>query len=642
VGEATSITLGDNLHITLVQARPIPKKGTVQSVELAFPTDELLAYDVELFENQSPAPDSKGKRLEELSLVGDKDGINYAPQASLPTFFLKSEEKPLNLLHGSCRKLHGEGEDCLAAADMVLERTLIDVGKRPSVLFLTGDQIYADDVATALSQHLSAFGKELLGWEEEIPEKIGKPSLIKVGTRQALVHEKAGFVSGEAQNHLLSFGEFAAMYLTTWNEQNWPAKISKEIKEQFEKLEQTRKTLPRVRRALANIPTYMIFDDHEITDDWNLDDNVYKTVNESKAGKRIVANGIAAYWAFQGWGNEPEMFDNEFKECITNYLTSKGEKGSEKFEKKMWDFGNSPGWTFSVPMNPLTIFIDTRTQRDYPKDSHFPILLNSNGLRLIEQAARRGNDLPNGGRILIVSPAPVYGVEFIEDKQAASTTASERYEKDAEAWGLNPYGFLELMKQLIKIGVKTCIFLSGDVHYGFTIQAEFEHNNRSLHILQLTSSALKNKVKDWQGTLLAASGWPGIQAATIDRSGSKQVWLRRPTSQKLTELRSQNSRGANGSVQKEITAIESLLSKVPVRLTPTIAKDYKIQEKPDWEDSRIYVKTSTLRKYILTPNTNLGLVQLSPDMRQWAHHLLIQKKAGEYDVISMKGEISSK
>ena len=29
-------------------------------------------------------------------------------------------------------------------------------------------------------------------------------------------------------------------------------------------------TLPRVRRALANIATYMILDDHEITDDFNL------------------------------------------------------------------------------------------------------------------------------------------------------------------------------------------------------------------------------------------------------------------------------------------------------------------------------------------------------------------------------------
>ena len=29
-------------------------------------------------------------------------------------------------------------------------------------------------------------------------------------------------------------------------------------------------SLPRVRRALANVPTYMVVDDHDVTDDWNL------------------------------------------------------------------------------------------------------------------------------------------------------------------------------------------------------------------------------------------------------------------------------------------------------------------------------------------------------------------------------------
>ena len=28
--------------------------------------------------------------------------------------------------------------------------------------------------------------------------------------------------------------------------------------------------LPKVRRALANVATYMVFDDHDVTDDWNI------------------------------------------------------------------------------------------------------------------------------------------------------------------------------------------------------------------------------------------------------------------------------------------------------------------------------------------------------------------------------------
>ena len=31
-----------------------------------------------------------------------------------------------------------------------------------------------------------------------------------------------------------------------------------------------RKNLPKVQRALANVPTYMILDDHDVTDDYFL------------------------------------------------------------------------------------------------------------------------------------------------------------------------------------------------------------------------------------------------------------------------------------------------------------------------------------------------------------------------------------
>ena len=89
----------------------------------------------------------------------------------MPTFFLQGQtdnNKPLNILHDSCRKLRGKGEDCLAIADRLIAASVKNLNKRPSVLFLTSDQIYADDAAGPLIQHLTEFGTHLLGWEEEI------------------------------------------------------------------------------------------------------------------------------------------------------------------------------------------------------------------------------------------------------------------------------------------------------------------------------------------------------------------------------------------------------------------------------------------------------------------------------------------
>ena len=63
--------------------------------------------------------------------------------------------------------------------------------------------------------------------------------------------------------------------------------------------------LPRVRRALANVPTYMVFDDHDVTDDWNIGRAWRDQVQTTKLGRRIISNALVAYALFQDGGNDP-------------------------------------------------------------------------------------------------------------------------------------------------------------------------------------------------------------------------------------------------------------------------------------------------------------------------------------------------
>ena len=69
--------------------------------------------------------------------------------------------------------------------------------------------------------------------------------------------------------------------------------------------------MPRVARALANVPTYMIFDDHEITDDWYLSDRWRERVITAPFGRAILRNGLLAYTVFQAWGNDPQKFRHD-------------------------------------------------------------------------------------------------------------------------------------------------------------------------------------------------------------------------------------------------------------------------------------------------------------------------------------------
>ncbi|EHR72229.1 hypothetical protein BurJ1DRAFT_3421 [Burkholderiales bacterium JOSHI_001] len=79
----------------------------------------------------------------------------------------------------------------------------------------------------------------------------------------------------------------------------------------FDQMKRFYEALPKVRRTLANVPTLMIMDDHDVTDDWNLNPIWVDRVNKTSLGRAILRNGLAAYTVFQDWGNDPLRYLNE-------------------------------------------------------------------------------------------------------------------------------------------------------------------------------------------------------------------------------------------------------------------------------------------------------------------------------------------
>ncbi len=506
-GATKSLPLGEYLHIALVIARPAGFEENQESATtVGFPTDTLLAYDIEI-----EAEDENGsrKRLSELGLTSGRNTIVYEDllvgkvdrTCLLPTFFLGGKDGPLNIMHGSCRKLHGKGEDCLVAADEIITSSPKDLSKRPSTLFFTGDQIYADDVADPLARYLTQLGIKLLGWEEKVSGVNKRLSEIEPGHRQKVIREFAKFTAGHAGNHLLGFGEFVAMYMLAWNAENWPDDLScpneMAFGGQIKQLEETRRDLAAVRRVMANTPTYMIFDDHEITDDWNITREWHDNVANSSCGKQIITNGLAAYWAFQGWGNDPSMFSDEFISKITKYFGMRGnlpEADVIAFEDFVWNYH---GWTFSAPTNPLTIFVDSRTQRHYDTFKGPPQLVGEDGFLSISRTALDSNH-KKGDPVILVVPTPVLGFYLIEALQKLFAMIISVNALDLESWFANTTGRVRFLTFLLQtLAPKHCIFLSGDVHFGFTNKAAFAPLQEGfgyddiMSMTQLNSSALK-------------------------------------------------------------------------------------------------------------------------------------------------------
>ncbi|MGH2788460.1 MAG: hypothetical protein ACRDJV_11200 [Actinomycetota bacterium] len=613
-GSERGIQLGANLFVHLVEATP---KGD------SFPRDRLLGYDIELLERGA----RKGRRLGDLDLLDGLHRIAY-DGFPLPTFYIRNETPRLRLMHGSCRMLHGKGHDALSVVDEVLARHAHDVNERPSALFLTGDQIYGDEVAGPMIDHIRKLATELMGPEDEksVPDW---PALteIPVNGRAELAHERAKLTSGHAENHLMSFGEFAATYVVAWNPDNWPDEFAAaadaipddELKSglrtraerrkyavQRADLSRTRATIPRVRRALANIPTYMIFDDHDCTDDWNLTLDWHENVRGSASGRRMVANALASYWAFQGWGNRPDSFDDTFKKKISAYMLDQSSDASE-YEDMLWDFN---GWYFCTPTDPPTIFLDSRTNRTFDSGEGAAHLIGELG-RKTALATLEGAGYKPGDPLIVVSPVPIFGLELQERRQKFLKDKVGPYEIDLEAWHSNLQGLVEFMEFIMEdLQLESCVFLSGDVHYGMNLKVTFRMNGRELRISQIVSSSFKHS-----GVLSKVA--LNLLGKSVRRKHERVGWKSPPESARTGIRALATMRPAN---------TDEWSPESPVMLSPRRAKHLHIEEEPDFSEEREYIVVSGDGSLKIVGENNVGLVTITRD--EVVHEVLCPTRRG--------------
>jgi hypothetical protein len=319
-GHNQTIKLGRQLHITAV---------TAQSFEACLQPGQVYAYDLAL---QSPAMQQSVSLTTEVT----HDSISYFAH-QLPTFALPPVNlADLKIVHGSCRKPHGGGPDILPVLDDLLARDAHMANCRPHQLFLTGDQIYGDDVADPFLWLTIRLGAALLGWEEMLPvDRLEdgafdyySPKVWSPGCRTEIARQKCGFTAmlpnspKAAKSHLFSFTEYCVAYLLAWSPILWPEPevilaadprhnshyTSKQWIQDAAAMQTFVQGVAQVRRALANIPTYMICDDHDISDDWYLNRAWCDRVLSQPLGQCVVQNGLLAYALFQGWGNTPEQF----------------------------------------------------------------------------------------------------------------------------------------------------------------------------------------------------------------------------------------------------------------------------------------------------------------------------------------------
>ncbi|HXJ66707.1 MAG TPA: hypothetical protein VNN79_23355, partial [Actinomycetota bacterium] len=354
----------------------------------------------------------------------------------------------------------------------------------------------------------------------------------------------------------------------------------------------------------ANTPTHMIFDDHDVTDDWNITADWRDHVESLPAGRRIVSNALAAYWAFQGWGNDPDRIDGEVREAVAGYAT--GTTSVDDFEKAMWSFDR---WSFVAPTDPPTLFLDTRTLRGYDSGEGGSRLVDRPALRDDARLARDAGHRA-GQPMLLVSAVPVCGLEIVERRQRYADLVVGPYAIDFEAWHANLQGFVDLTRFLMDdLELPWAVLFSGDVHYGFTVNVTVKAEGRALPITQLVSSPLHHSGTTSRVVLTTL----GI----LSRERHERVGWEHPP--KLEHP---------GKVRRKLLQRPSNADEwnddSPVFVAPKLAERLGVTEDPDYLEWRDYAQIDEARSSLIGLN-NVGWLSLRDGV---ATHRLLARSGG--------------
>ena len=612
-GTARTVRVGDNLHVVVVivqlpsNATPL-LPGLIYAYNLTFISDAGGVTNLKL---ENLLVDKPGREVGGVLIDWPHLALGYATNL-LPTFVLPPAQlEQLKIVHGSCRRAGCDTPDALAWVDDFIRTGRVDPIQRPHQLILSGDQIYADDMPDALQLMATDVGNKLIGTTEFVPTRWPLPPGDQ-GTRQwpvDQVHFPAGlrknaimadarFTTVDGESHIISFGEFLALYLMHWSNVLWPERMPdftamyaapaqvgapdmsiwslhtglgtkvgedgvmkycsgaarKRLKDApltpehvlevmrcvcahkrpgFRRNEQVlrnfRGDLPKVRRALANVATYMMFDDHEVTDDWYFSLAWRDQVTTSPLGRTIVRNALLAYGVCQGWGNDPLKFMADVVDPQTNQPKPGPQKQLLLRLPELFPSGDvlPPNkdvaaeletllgldnvepplkWHYSVPgPRHQLVVMDCRTRRTFASRTSAPG--NASPQALADQIP--AGPLPAGiDVVVVVSSLTVLGTPIIDElvgpslyrlfdlKDHGNKGGMPGTDPDAiEAWPYEPRVLEALLKKLEPL--RRVVILSGDVHWGYSSALSYWKKGDSVpaRFAQFTSSAMRNLVR---------------------------------------------------------------------------------------------------------------------------------------------------
>lgn len=424
------------------------------------------------------------------------------PVQCFRTFDLPNAGNALRLAYGSCRKLSTQEPDALNAFGFWLRNSMDQrETKWPHLLLLIGDQIYADDYMARRKR------------TQPLSPNTSQKEAYRTGAR--------------------SFAEFADLYETAWT------------------------CDAGIRQVLAVLPTYMIFDDHEITNSWNISP-AWRALALRHGLEQTLVDGLVAYWVYQGWGNIcMQPVENHPLLTIMHKAAQSGKDALEDLRACMRRGvyeDTSLHWHYTIPTMPPIFVADVRADR--------PALLNgadSNGAPARIMSSEQMRELQNWMQdqdttdVLLVSSVPVlltpligfaeylmgirplhnarfgplrksgYSLARIQHRLALSMSF-DHWPVFVETW----HEFV----RLLNTRRHDIVVLSGDIHFSYSMagQRTFFRARKRATVYQLVASPFNNVLEGRDKRLILGQAW--IKRMIYGRLHVRMLHLARPQSTK--------------------------------------------------------------------------------------------------------------
>jgi hypothetical protein len=391
------------------------------------------------------------------------DGEQVWPEATsrFPPSRIRTPGRPgpFTIAFGSCRYATPSTVD---AADGIPPDALDTYAARlagqpedqwPDALVLLGDQVYADELTPATREWLSLRRQERAQRDAQVDD----------------------------------FEEYTRLYAESWSD-------------------------PQVRWLLSTVPSSMIFDDHEMIDDWNTSAAWRRKVTGQHWWTRRICAGLVSYWVYQHLGNlsPQELADDETWQAVQEHrdeaepvLQAMAEAADRDPRSVRWSYVRHWG-------EARMVVIDSRAGRVLDETARG--MLDEDEFAWVEAALRRAVDegvehLVLGTSLPWLLPHAIHEVERWNEtlvrrhlgRPLGWVSEQLRQAADLEHWAAFGDSFERLGRALVGLArgeqgraPATALVLSGDVHHAYAAEL-VSPGDLTTRVHQLTVSPLHNQ-----------------------------------------------------------------------------------------------------------------------------------------------------